>query len=337
MNGTDKLKQDIAENTFGRLYFIFGEEDYLKEHYKSQLLRAFGGTFSDFNLMVLDGDATYEEILVFCDALPMMSDRKLLIINNLNILKLTGDLRDKLADLISDIPEYVTVAFTYSGAEFKPDKRIKLWQVIEKIGCVCQVDRASKTDLVAWIKRRMKALEHTIATPECEYLMFLCGDLMTNLVGECEKIASGTKNPAIEKRHIDALASRTLEAQVFDLTGKIAQRDYASAFEKLNELLLLKNEPVVLCGVIAKHIGRMYGAKLGIAKNYSDSDIMKLCGFKSMYPVTIMCRDVRGCSIEWLRKAVKLCYDTDLKIKSNVPDDNRKLELLLCRLAKAEA
>ena len=46
---------------------------------------------------------------------------------------------------------------------------------------------------------RFKATGHTIDTEDARYLIFLCGDLMTSLVGEIEKIGAYAKQPHITR------------------------------------------------------------------------------------------------------------------------------------------
>ena len=49
MSNTDILKKNISADDFGRLYFIYGEEAYLREYYKSQIISAFEKDgFSDY-------------------------------------------------------------------------------------------------------------------------------------------------------------------------------------------------------------------------------------------------------------------------------------------------
>ena len=228
MSNTDILKKNISADDFGRLYFIYGEEAYLREYYKSQIISAFEKDgFSDFNILVCDADSTSaEELEGFFDGLPMMAHRKLLVINDLDIAKLNENMKEKLPKLLADIPDYLTVLFYYSSSEYKPDKRLTIWKLIDKNGLVCVIERAARSDLVAWIKRRFKSWNKTISTENAEYLMFLCGDLMVNLISEIEKIASGTNSDEIQKRHIDLLASPTLEAQIFDLGEMVTSKKH---------------------------------------------------------------------------------------------------------------
>lgn len=339
MNALDTLKKDIDSDSFGRMYLLYGEETYLREYYKKQILSQFENDgFSEFNVMICDGERTdFDSISDFFEAVPMFSHRKLLVINDLDLMKLTGEYKEKFPDLLKDIPEYLTVLFTFSSVDFKPDKRLSMWKFIDKAGVVCNVEKASKNDLTAWIKRRFKALGKIISTENADYLMFLCGDLMTNLVTEIEKISSGTQNEEITRRHIDTLASPTLEAQVFEIGDRVSKKDFKSALELLGRLFMLKYDPVAINAVLAKQMGRMYIAKTAMAAGKGESYIASACGYKSNYPASLLCASARKCSLGWIRRANRLCYQTDLDLKSNIPDNERKLYLLISELSSEES
>lgn len=334
MANIDTLKKDIASDNFSRLYFLYGAESYLKEYYKNQIISAFENDgFSEFNVSVCDAEnVSAEDMKGFFDGLPMMSQRKLFVLNDLDISKLNEEIKTKLPKLLNDIPDYLTVVFCYSSPDYKPDKRLSIWKVIEKTGVVCNIEKASKSDLIAWIKRRFKAWNKSISTENCEYLMFLCGDMMVNLITEIEKIASGTVNDEILKRHIDLLASPTLEAQIFDLGEMVIAKRSKEALEVLDKLFKLRYDPIAVNAVLSKQIGRLYMAKLALNSGKSEDYIAELCGFKSRYPASLLCKSARKCSLAWVRKAINLCYENDIEMKSNIPDNERKLFLLLCAL-----
>ena len=64
------------------------------------------------------------DIRDFADAvenLPMMAERTMVIVDEIDIFKMNEADRDKIIDIFSDIPDYCTVVFTYETTSFKPD------------------------------------------------------------------------------------------------------------------------------------------------------------------------------------------------------------------------
>lgn len=334
--GVKQLKTDIANGTIGSLYVFYGEEGYLKRHYLNQLKELCGGPFEAFNNITLDGEqVSVQSLTDAVDSIPMGSEKKLVVVRDYKLMQPTGDLKEFLPQLLSELPEYICLVFYFDTLEFKPDKRLNLWKVLEANGQVIEFAQSSAASLIPWVKRHFYEHGKMIETPECEYLLFLCGASMENLLTEISKIAAGTPGERIDKGDIDALGSRVLEATVFELTDSIMEKQYSKGLLILRDLFDMKQEPVAILAAITKQMQRLYGAKLALAKGKGESDIAQILGFKSAYPARRLIQSARRCTMDFLRWAQEICLETDLALKSNLPDPQRSLELLLLRFAEA--
>ena len=334
--GVKQLKTDIANGTIGSLYVFYGEEGYLKRHYLNQLKELCGGPFEAFNNITLDGEqVSVQSLTDAVDSIPMGSEKKLVVVRDYKLMQPTGDLKEFLPQLLSELPEYICLVFYFDTLEFKPDKRLNLWKILEANGQVIEFAQSSAASLIPWVKRHFYEHGKMIETPECEYLLFLCGASMENLLTEISKIAAGTPGERIDKGDIDALGSRVLEATVFELTDSIMEKQYSKGLLILRDLFDMKQEPVAILAAITKQMQRLYGAKLALAKGKGESDIAQILGFKSAYPARRLIQSARRCTMDFLRWAQEICLETDLALKSNLPDPQRSLELLLLRFAEA--
>ena len=330
-----KLKEDIAAENPGQLYVFYGEEDYLRQHYLKELRRICGGSFEAFDTVLLDGEQVDADSLMDAiDSFPMGSQRKLVILRDYKIWQPTGELKDLLPELLANLPEYICLVVDCESVEFKPDKRTAIYKALEKYGELVEFQQASGADLIPWVKRRFQALGKRIDTSECEHLIFLCGASMTNLAGECEKIAAGTGREQIRMEDIRALASRVLEADVFDLTDAVMQGNYTKALTLLRDLFDMKHEPVAILAAVSKQLQRLYGARLAMEKGKGEAYLADLFGFRSTYPAKLLLQSARSCEIGALRRIQHLCLETDLQLKSNLPDAQRTMELFLMRVAQ---
>jgi DNA polymerase-3 subunit delta len=334
--GVKQLKTDIANGTIGSLYVFYGEEGYLKRHYLNQLKELCGGPFEAFNNITLDGEqVSVQSLTDAVDSIPMGSEKKLVVVRDYKLMQPTGDLKEFLPQLLSELPEYICLVFYFDTLEFKPDKRLNLWKVLEANGQVIEFAQSSAASLIPWVKRHFYEHGKMIETPECEYLLFLCGASMENLLTEISKIAAGTPGERIDKGDIDALGSRVLEATVFELTDSIMEKQYSKGLLILRDLFDMKQEPVAILAAITKQMQRLYGAKLALAKGKGENHIAQILGFKSAYPARRLIESARRCTMDFLRWAQEICLETDLALKSNLPDPQRSLELLLLRFAEA--
>ncbi len=330
------LKKDLAAGTLGSLYVFYGEEGYLKRHYLNQIKDLCGGPFEAFNTVVLDGEqVTVQALTDAVDSIPMGSEKKLVVVRDYKLMQPVGDLKEYLPELLASLPEYICLIFYFDTLEFKPDKRLNLWKVLERYGQIIEFTQSDTASLIPWIKRHFDDHGKLIETQECEYLLFLCGASMENLLTEIAKIAAGTPGDRIDRGDIDALGSRVLEATVFELTDSILERQYSKGLLILRDLFDMKQEPVAILAAITKQMQRLYGAKLAAAKGKGEAEIAQLLGFRSAYPARRLIQSARRCSLDFLRWCQTLCLDTDLALKSNLPDSQRSLELLLLRFAEA--
>ena len=210
---------------------------------------------------------------------------------------------------------------------------MKLYKVVQEHGLAVEFAQQQQSDMVPWIKRRFSAVDKTIDTKLCEYLIFLCGGLMTNLASEIAKIAAYAKGSAVRQEEIDAVATPVLDAVIFNLTDAVTERRYDKAMDILHELLEMKYEPVVLMAAMGRQLRQVYSARLVIQERKTARELAELWGFRSPYPAERLLRAARGVALDWCREAVRLCAMTDLELKSGSSDKQRILELFVARLS----
>lgn len=331
-DGLQQLKADLKSGTIGQLYVLGGEEDYLKQHYLKELSHAVvDETFWDFNYEEFEGAAlTADQLGNAIDSYPAMAERRMVVVKDFDVYKPTQEWKDVLTEILGDLPEYICLVFYYDTMPFKPDKRTKIHTFLQKHGVIADFTNLSRYDLLPWIQRHAKAEGKTISDETCDYLLFLCGTSMTNLLTEIQKASAHSATEDIKRSDIDAVCSKVLDAVVFDLTDAIADRKFDRALQLIQDLVAQKNEPIVLLATIAKHIGRLYAAKLA---GGNDSELMELLGTKSSYYARKMRDAASRLPLRWLRGAVLLCGDCDVQMKTAGADRQQVLELLLLQMA----
>lgn len=331
-SGYRELKKQLSEGRIGRLYIFHGEETYLRDHYLGKMKQALlTGGLDDFNYHLLSArEFSLQRLRELVDAMPMMSERTMVVVSDYDIDR--GD-REALAELLSDLPEYVCLVFVYDVIEYKPDGRSKLAKVVKEQGRVVNFVRQEQGDLTDWIARRFRAQGKEISTNEARYLIFLCGDLMTGLISEIGKIAAYAQGARITREDIDAVASPQLDAVVFQLTDAIAEGNFDKAFLVLGDLLHMQEHPIMILSVLGRQLRQLYTARLAIENGKSSKWLMELWGMRSPYPAEKLTRSARRFSLPWCRSAVIRCEEVDLALKSTGADGQEALTELLLELA----
>ena len=327
-----KLKKDLASGTVGKLYLFHGEETYLRDYYLNRLKElVVGGGMEEFNLHVLQGkDLTPHRLEETVDCLPMMSQRTLIVVNDYDMFK--GD-KDGLTALLKDLPDYVCLVFVYDLIEYKSDARTKLAGAIKEKGSVVPFNRQEQGDLVDWIARRFKAMDHDIGSEDAKYLIFLCGDLMHTLISEIGKIGAYASHRRVTRGDIDAVATPQLDAVVFQMTDAISAGDFDKAASVLGDLYHMQEAPIKLLAVLGKQLRQIYTARLAIENKKGSRYLMELWGMRSAYPAERLMQSARRFSLAWCRRAVIRCGETDLAMKSTGADGEELLTGLLMELA----
>ena len=330
------LKQAIRAKDPGRLYFFYGEEVFLLHHYLEQLRKAIIDELTEsFNYHKLTSETF--DIREFADCvenLPMMAERTMVIVDEIDVFKMNEADREKMIDIFSDIPDYCTVVFTFETIAFKPDKRLKkLWDVVSKHGELVEFAKQNQRDLITWITRHFAAAGKRIHPDLCAYLIDITDGTMTSLAGEISKISAYSGSDEIRKSDIDAVTEPVLDAVVFQMTDLLGQGEYGGALVKLQQLLKMQQDPIAILGAIGGHFRRMSTARALLDHGKSSSDLMRLCGMAD-YPARKTMSAAGRFSAKFYAKAAELVLESDRQMKTSFDDPKRILEVLIMGLAR---
>lgn len=330
-----QLKKDISADAIGRLYLFHGEEDYLRDYYLNEMKRRLvSGGMEEFNLHTLQGrEFSPQALSEAIDCLPMMSARTLILIYDYDLFKAPEGWREQLTALLSDLPDYVCVVFIYDLIPYKADARTRLAACLKANGSTVQFTRQEQGDLISWIKRRFRALNKEIDSAQAEYLIFLCGGLMTGLASEVEKIGSYAKGNKVTREDIDAVASPVLDAVVFRMTDAITAGDFNRAALVLGDLFQMGQSPIMILSVLGRQLRQLYSARLNWEAGQDAARLADLWGMKQSYPAQRLHQASRRFSAGWCRRAVILAAQADLDMKSSGRDNGEVLTELLLKLS----
>ena len=334
-NALQELKNALKNKELGRLYFFHGEETFLLNHYLAQMKKQLLDPLTEsFNFHRLNNETF--DIRDFADAvenLPMMADATFVQVDDIDLFKMNEGDRNKMAEILSDIPDYCTVVFTYLTAPWKPDKRLKkLWEAVE-CGTIVEFAKQDQRDLIAWVTRHFAVHKKRISTDLCAYLIDITGGTMTALSGEIDKICAYSGADEIKKTDIDAVTEPVLDAVVFQMTDLLSAGRYDQALLKLQQLLKMQQEPLAILGAVGGHFRRIGTARTLLDNGRNSSELQKLCGIPD-YPARKTMDAARRFRPEFCRKAAELVLETDYKMKTSFDDSERLLEMLILQLAQ---
>ena len=139
-----RIKNDIDNKTFGRVYLLYGPESYLRLLYTKRLCDAIVPESDTMNRLNLDGDKVREsEVIDFAETLPFFADHRLIRIKDSGLLKSGAEL---LPDYMKNIPDHAVIVFS----ETEVDKRSRLFKAIKNAGYISEFAEQKEAALRKW-------------------------------------------------------------------------------------------------------------------------------------------------------------------------------------------
>lgn len=335
----DALRKQLKNGQLDRCYLLWGKEHYLQEHYSKELRKAvLGGEDDPFNLRQLDGKSLDLQALSDAvDAYPSFAEKTLIELRDCDPYQLPEDLCVQLFAILEDLPEYCCLVFLYDTVEFKPDKRKKkLWEKLNQLMTLVEFPLQEQSELIRWVRKHFSARGKEISAEDAAYLLFLCGSQMENLTNEIGKVAVYTADQQVSREDIDAVAVPIVEAQAFKLTDALARKEFDQAAELMYKLFQLNTEPIAINAMIGSQLRRLYAARLVKEAGGNASTLTQLVGGTSDYASR---QNLRICSSfpeSWYLRMIRLCAETDQRLKSSQGDPEDLLRSLFVTMA-AEA
>ena len=336
-SGLQLLKQALKNKELGRLYVFHGEETFLLHHYLEQMKKQLLDELTEsFNYHRLNNETfTIQSFADAVENLPMMAENTFVQVDDVDPFKMNEGDRTKIAEILSDIPDYCTVVLTFVTAPWKPDKRLKkLWEAIDGSGDIIEFAKQDQKDLIAWVTRHFAAHKKQITSDLCAYLIDITGGTMTALSGEIDKICAYSGADQIKKTDIDAVTEPVLDAVVFQMTELLSSGRYGDALLKLQQLLKMQEEPIKILGAVGGHFRRISTARILLDNGRNASDLQKLCAPMPDFAARKTMEAARRFKPEFCAKAASLILETDYNMKTSFDDNERLLELLILQLSQ---
>ena len=321
------------------VYVFYGKEDYLRkdavERLRKKLLPP---GLEDLNAQ----EMTNPSVQQMTDALytlPFMAERRIVLVRELALLGgesgkgKGGEVSlDPLLDLIEH-PIDTACLVIDAGEAF--DKRRRLGKALAQLpGCVC-CDPLDERELQGFLGKQAKALGACMEPDAAERLVFLSGRDLQSLMGEMEKLAAyaGARNITVED--VEAIATRSAEARVFDMIDLLLEGRTALAYAQLGILLENGEARLGILALIARQIRQMLFVKEMMAEGMNQSAIGAQLGLKPFIVGKIASR-ARRISSQTLRAQLEACTDTEYRIKSGALREDAALDGLMLNLRMGE-
>ena len=318
------LNNDLKSGEFSSLYYIYGEEEYLKEFYFSSLKSKAVTQLPEFNIIEFDNKSfNYLDFTNAVNSYPMMSDKKLVSVINFDNSLLKKDFTKQFVEFLRNIPEFCVVVFFDTSVKETTSSNALEKAVNSADGVSVFVQKPDTSSLVSWVARHLKSYNKTASKEDILYLLDISDTDMLTLLGEISKLCNYVENDVITKDDINKLVTRSIETNRYGIAEAFCKKDYSKIFDILDKLYKQCVDDIVIANIFYRAFVDLWKAKLAYKKGKSAADFAR--DFKlNSYAATKIYKNLKYVSEKTLENAVLLALKLDADIKST-PFDKRGL------------
>lgn len=268
------LNNNLKNKSFSALYYIFGEEEYLKEYYFSEIKKCAVTELPEFN--VIEFDSKNFEYIDFTNAVnsyPVMSDKKLVTVTDFDNSLLKKDFTKEFVGFLKNIPDYCIVVF-FDTALKSVTASNPLEKAISSAGGVAvQVKKPDISSLSVWAKKHFASAGKAISNDDLHYLIEIADNDMMSLGNEISKLCNYVEGESVTKDDIDRLVTKSIEANRFEIVDAFCAKNYTKIFHILDKLYKQCIDEIMIANIFYRAFSDMWKAKLAIISGKTSAEL----------------------------------------------------------------
>ena len=109
------IQADIKSGNFKQVYLLYGEEAYLKQQYKQNLVKALNPDGDTMNFNHYEGKGIdVKQLIDLCETMPFFAERRVVLLEDTGFFK---NKCEELADYMKELPDYLYLVFAETEVE----------------------------------------------------------------------------------------------------------------------------------------------------------------------------------------------------------------------------
>lgn len=278
----EALKQSLKRGLLP-VYVLFGEDAYLKMKYLKQISSAITEEDDVFNYAKFAGNCDLQEVYDAVMQMPLMKDRKCVILNDFDYLHCDTASLERLTEIVSCVPNETTLILYFDGIEVDHKKNAKFKKLMtaceKNKGVAVQLNHPTRAGLVKMLSDGANKRGLKMDSSAAGYLVDTAGEDINLLRNELDKLCAFVVEGTVSKEHIDAVCTKTVEANIYNLADLIINCKSTEALNLLDDMFFTKIEPIVVLYNVAGVFTDMYRVYSAKAKNIPLSQVAGTFGY----------------------------------------------------------
>ncbi|MEG2298438.1 MAG: DNA polymerase III subunit delta, partial [Anaerovoracaceae bacterium] len=265
-----KISKDMKEDKIKSVIYLCGVEQYLVDWSIDILVTKYINPATktmDLHMVNMENE-TPSDAISSCETVPMFSNRKIVLIKNIN-----REFKKEILQYIGDVPPSCCLIIT----SVEKDKDLA------KACTTYDFDPLEQRQLVAFIAKRFKGgnihIERGLISQIINKSGYYNKDIdytLYNLEGDLKKVIAHSNGVEITEMDIESGISENIEHGVFKLMDALSNNKKDEAFRLLNDLLLTGESPFKLLANIVSQLELMLQVKELMESGKRQGDIVNL-------------------------------------------------------------
>ena len=309
--------------------YFYGEEWLVREAIQKEIAPILSSGFRDFNLEVFEAEALkIEDFWRSVQALPLGISHRIVWIQRGE--RLQGNLLEELARYAESPPPQTLLIF--SGE--KPDLRLRFFQGLRRSQGLIEFSSLKKGETVAWLLRQVEKFGKKMSREAAQLLLEEAGENLRLLQNELEKLFLFVGDrPSIEEKDVEALVTSIPRESIFVLIDAIVMRDCARAIAVSAEVLEQGIHPLQILALVERQFRLLSKAEELVSDAIPRMQWPAELGVPP-FVISKLEEQLRKSSIGFPERALSLCFEADLRMKSSRVPPKLALEHLLLQLGR---
>lgn len=319
------------------VYYFYASDEALVRGAAAKVVKALEK--DDPETTTLDGPTpTVEEIVLAAGTISFFGGRRLVLMPLLQPSKYSDKDLAELCDTLADTENAVFIITTVMEERYgklSPGKREKkLLDACEKLGYCAQLTKPGRSALQGLLKEWAAQSGASFAPGADKLLLDRCGEDQFLLQNEVEKLAALADYGTVTEEMVRQLGTVTLDADTFDMVHLVTAGRAGPAVQKLNTLLALQNDPILIAGALVANYIDLYRVVLARRSRRPSGELAKDFGYNG-YRLKRIEESAQRLHKSQLEESLRILQELDLDLKSSKLPEALLLQTAVCRLALA--
>lgn len=323
----DDLESAFRQKGFSPLYLFYGEEEFLVDQAIQLLIEhAVEESMRSFNLDILyGGSVDAKDVVSFVSQFPMMSDRRVVIVKEVDRI-----VNKEILLSILDKPSPSTIAVFVSA---KPDFRLKFFKSFQDQGTVIEFKQLYDNEIPAWIATRVKKLGKIINTEAAQLMQAYVGRSLREVQNEIDKlfIYVGVKK-TIDVDDVNNVVGMSKQYNVFELQKAVGQKQLGQAMEIAERMVDGGESALGMIVMLTRYFQKVWLLKEIQSKGTSEYQLAAALGVSPFF-----LKDYLIASRNFMDREIEACFsallETDERLKLS-GDPKLSMTLLIYRMIR---